>query len=121
MRNAFAPRTVAAFPSHSITAYRYMYMMVLLQRYSLAIDGCIACAPNTYNAGGMSWDATDCFVVETSEIVFKDATSVACNAAFDYWGTPVYSGGAYDTGCQECDEEKICSGGGRIIELNHRS
>jgi len=56
----------------------------------------------------MSWDATDCFVVESSEIVFKDATSVACNAAFDYWGTPVYSGGAYDTGCQECDEDLGC-------------
>ena len=46
--------------------------------------------------------------METSEIVFHDATSVECNTGSDFWGTPVYAGGEYESGCQECDEDLGC-------------
>lgn len=57
----------------------------------------------------MDRDSLDCYEVETSEIVYHDATSVKCNADREWWGTPVYDPlGEYESGCQECDEDLGC-------------
>ena len=80
------------------------------QRRDPSGGGCRACEPGRYNNGGMAWDETSCFEVESGEgYLYYDAKNVMCDRDRDYHGIPLYSpGGEYNGGCVECSEDDGC-------------